>query len=274
MKTAVISDIHANLEAFLTVLIDIRKKSITKIINLGDILGYGADPVSCLEACMNLQEDGIMESLLGNHCANILDKCGNLGQINPSALKSDAWTKEQLKPNHLDFLNRLPIEKTEGKVVYVHGCPVARESEAKALATYATINCRRNNDMSGLDDAFEAMKKFGFDICFVGHYHRPEVFRMKKGFCAAYEEVDIVPGQPISLEEGFFYTINPGSVGQPRIRRPGDDLRTGYLIFDGQSVTFFKLDYDVKTAVQKILKNPDLPKNYAHLINYDSTKSK
>ena len=50
MKRALISDIHANLEALTVVMADIRAQGIREIYCLGDIVGYGPNPCECLDA--------------------------------------------------------------------------------------------------------------------------------------------------------------------------------------------------------------------------------
>ena len=63
MRTALVSDIHGNLEALTVVLADIDRQSVDRIISLGDILGYGPDPV----ACVDIVAERCEWSLLGNH---------------------------------------------------------------------------------------------------------------------------------------------------------------------------------------------------------------
>jgi len=49
VPTAVISDIHANAPALRAVLADIDRRGITTIVSLGDIVGYGPDPLECVD---------------------------------------------------------------------------------------------------------------------------------------------------------------------------------------------------------------------------------
>ena len=49
MRTAVISDIHGNLEALQVVLASIDQRGVDRIVCLGDVLGYGPNPVECVD---------------------------------------------------------------------------------------------------------------------------------------------------------------------------------------------------------------------------------
>ncbi|MGA1399914.1 MAG: metallophosphoesterase family protein, partial [Phycisphaerales bacterium] len=49
MRTALISDIHANLAAFEAVLADLDARGVDRIVCLGDVVGYGPDPVECVD---------------------------------------------------------------------------------------------------------------------------------------------------------------------------------------------------------------------------------
>ena len=123
MKRALISDIHGNFEALTAVLTKIGELDVDEIICLGDIIGYGPDPVRCLDAVMaNCQM-----TILGNHDqAAIFDPEG----FNPVALRAIFWTREQLESDNSnmdqsdrrwDFLGELPRRHDEGKFLFVHG---------------------------------------------------------------------------------------------------------------------------------------------------------
>ena len=49
MRLALLSDIHANLEALDAILNEGRFRGVESWIFLGDIIGYGADPRACLD---------------------------------------------------------------------------------------------------------------------------------------------------------------------------------------------------------------------------------
>ena len=125
MKRALISDVHANLEALTAVLEDIRQQGITEIYCLGDIVGYGPNPCECLDEVMKLSQ----VTILGNHDqATLFDPDG----FNPVALQAVYWTREQLESSNgsptqinkrWDFLGERPRTHTEGDFLFVHGSP-------------------------------------------------------------------------------------------------------------------------------------------------------
>ena len=125
MKRALISDVHANLEALTAVLADIRSQNISEIYCLGDIVGYGPNPCECLDEVIRLAQ----VTILGNHDqATLFDPDG----FNPVALQAVYWTREQLEsangsPSQInrrwDFLGELPRTHDEGEFLFVHGSP-------------------------------------------------------------------------------------------------------------------------------------------------------
>ena len=66
-RLAIISDIHANLEALEAVLADIDARGASEILCLGDVVGYGVDAEACVdlvrERCPLCLRLGIGESL-------------------------------------------------------------------------------------------------------------------------------------------------------------------------------------------------------------------
>ena len=125
MKRALISDIHGNFEALAAVLDKIKSLDIDEIICLGDIIGYGPDPLACLDAVI----DNCKLTILGNHDqAAVFDPQG----FNPVALRAIYWTRDQLEDDRngieqcnrrWDFLGELPRRHDEGQFLFVHGSP-------------------------------------------------------------------------------------------------------------------------------------------------------
>lgn len=64
---AIISDIHANLEALEAVLADIRQQGITEIFCLGDIIGYGPNPCECIDRVYSCN-CACSETTIKRHC--------------------------------------------------------------------------------------------------------------------------------------------------------------------------------------------------------------
>ena len=129
MRQALISDIHGNLEALNAVLADINSQSIDEIICLGDVVGYGPNPIECLEIVMKKAK----LTILGNHDqATVFDPNG----FNPIAMRAILWTREELGKGNSkavnkrwDFINDLPRSHQMDKTLFVHGSPCDATNE-------------------------------------------------------------------------------------------------------------------------------------------------
>ena len=66
---AVISDIHSNLEALVAVLSDIDEHGVEEVICLGDIVGYGPNPLECVD----LIRQRCTATVKGNHDAALIE---------------------------------------------------------------------------------------------------------------------------------------------------------------------------------------------------------
>ena len=231
MKRALISDIHANLEALRAVLADIQEQKISQIYCLGDIIGYGPNPRECLDQVMKLPV-----VILGNHDqAALIDPEG----FNPVALQAVYWTRDQLehgpgtpsqKNKRWDFLGELHRTHSEGEYLFVHGSP--REPTNEYVFPEDIYNQRKMSALFGMIDR----------LCFQGHTHLPGVFTDDYQFYGP-EDVDY------SFRLDARKTMcNVGSVGQPR----DADWRACYALFDGETIYYRRVEYDVQTTVRKI----------------------
>ena len=238
MKRALISDVHANLEALTEVLRDIKEQGITEIYCLGDIVGYGPDPCECLDKVMSLSQ----VTILGNHDqATLFDPDG----FNPVALQAVYWTREQLESNNgspsqinkrWDFLGELPRTHTEDQFLFVHGSP--REPTNEYVFPEDVYNQRK------MDALFSRVEKY----CFQGHTHIPGIFTIDREFLTP-EDINY---QFRLAEEQIM--VNVGSVGQPR----DNDSRGCYVVIEDSVLTFRRVEYDVDRTAQKIYDIPDL----------------
>jgi len=234
---AIISDIHGNLEALEAVLNDIYAKNITEIVCLGDIIGYGPNPVECVDLCLNFKV-----VILGNHEEAVL--FGAVG-FNPKAKLAIDWTRDQLNTQLKDkdemrkrwnFLGEMKIHHEVGDVLHVHGSP--REPTREYLFQTDI------RDEMKMQKNFDRVKK----ISFCGHTHSPGIFS-PSGF---KNPADVFNVYLVGEEKAI---VNIGSVGQPR----DGDVRACYVTYDGKSVVFRRVEYDVDKAVEKILAIKELP---------------
>ena len=223
----VFSDIHSNLEAFQAVLADMRTIRFSRLICLGDVVGYAASPKECVDLVRSLDT----EVLLGNHVFGVVDNATMLQMSGPAAL-GIRYAREQLSPARCDFLANLPLVSSQGDLEFVHSSLDRPEDW-----TYL----RREPEIR---EHFKAQTQ---PIAFCGHTHIPAaVWLNPKG------EMNLL-GSSGRLElptEGKIL-INAGSIGQPRDRCPD----ACYVVYDAaqRSVEFRRVPYDVDRAKERIL---------------------
>ncbi len=224
MKYAIISDMHANLEALNTALEKIDKIGVDQIVCLGDVVGYNANPNEC---CDILREREI-PTICGNHDAVACGMEEPWG-FNPVALSAAMWTRETLREDTLEWLRSLPDVKKLDEFLLVHGSPTNRNSY---LFTWEDILPH----MSYVEEQ-------ECRICFFGHTHNPGIFS-KDGVYTVDDDSKFLLG-----DEKLFF-INVGSVGQPR----DGDPRAAFGLMDTESNEYelVRLTYPVKTAADKI----------------------
>jgi len=225
MRYGIFSDVHANLDAFQTVLDAYRDEKIDKYIYLGDIVGYGAEPSACIKKLQSL--DAII--LAGNHDRACADKAA-LEYFNQHAKEAVSWTCANLSKEELDFLNNLPLVKVINNMTLTHG----------SLNEPERFNYIQDIYTAGL--SFERMDN---NLCFIGHSHIPVVFTAEENYIRYnFDEVtDIAPEVK--------YIINVGSVGQPR----DGDPRAAYAIYDTETnkVEIKRISYDIQAQQKKII---------------------
>src|SRR5882724_6328409 len=117
MKLAIISDIHANLEALQATLQRISAQTVDRIVCLGDIVGYNANP----EECISLLREFDVLSIAGNHDRAVTGQITTEG-FSHTAARAVAWTRRQLSADAIEFLAGLPLKlRIDNHLVAVHG---------------------------------------------------------------------------------------------------------------------------------------------------------
>ncbi len=246
-KIAVISDIHANLEALESVLADIEQHNITDIISLGDNIGYGPDPVAVLQL---LHSKGIL-TLEGNHDLAVVDP-NTFAEATDLAIEALQWTRYQLWENSKKdekfqeiLKNYLGCDssyilQSDPRILFVHGCP------GPNVFDYILEP----------QDAFRAsqyMRKKRHRVCFYGHTHQQVFWEVdSSGVSVIDYDYDIPLIFTDEEIENYQLILNPGSVGQPRDGNP----KSGYVIYENQDgshiFTFKRISYDVEKTLRKI----------------------
>ncbi len=242
MLRALISDVHANIEALLAVANDIRSRGVEEVYNLGDVVGYGPNPLECIDQIESL----CTLSILGNHDQGVLF---DPGDFNGVALDAIMWTRDEMEAkssarrDYFDLMSHAPTKKVDGDVMYVHGSPYNPTNEyVKPEYSY------ERKRMDRMWQRFEW-------LCFCGHTHLPSIFTFDGEAYHCREAADLEDGK-FRIERGCKQIINVGSVGQPR----DGDTRACYLVWDDESgnAEYVRVEYDLQATIAKIEANPHL----------------
>lgn len=217
MRIAILSDIHANLEALTVALRNIEEEKPDTIVCLGDIVGYGANP----NECVDLVRTHCDVVLLGNHDAALVTP-SLVTYFNSLARTAIHWTSHIIQAEAIDWLRSLPLTAQLGEILFVHASPTHPEAWEYIVD--------RN-------DALQHFPSFHEQLCFVGHSHIPGIYSPN--------------GEETVLQRTKRYIINVGSIGQPRDHDP----RLSYGILDSEAWTYHhvRLRYSIETAAKKIL---------------------
>ena len=197
---------------------------------LGDLVGYGADPVAVLELIERHASNGAIV-VMGNHDAAALGRPDDA--LRGNALATVDWTRAQLGARHRAFLASLPLTVEEDDILYVHASAAAPEQWI-----YVT----------GPREAAESIEAGKATYIFSGHVHEPKLYYT--GASGRPMEFRPVPGTPIPVAKQHRWLAIVGSAGQPR---DGNNAAC-YALFDTERerLTFFRVRYDYPSAIRKI----------------------
>ena len=224
------SDVHANLPALRAVLADARAAGAERLLCLGDLVGYGAEPTACIDL-VAARADAVVA---GNHehgAAGLLDPAW----FNTAARAAVVWTGAQLGDDARAWLAGLPLITAMDDATLAHGSPHEPEEWDYLLSP---------------EDGFAVFGAFETRLCFIGHSHRPAVWSV--GTSGPDHEAAFATWPvEVPLRAGRRYLVNVGSVGQPRDRDP----RAAYALWDvdERRVEIRRVTYDVRLAAEKIL---------------------
>ncbi len=237
-KYGLISDIHANYEALKVALDYLNMVGVDKILCLGDLVGYGAQPTECIHA---VKDKPNVYCIAGNHDRQVIgDKDPRMRKTATTVLE---WTADNISPSNSRYLKQLPQGITVDEVfIMVHGSLVERDA-------YILNSQEISRNFECLINDFKGMK-----VCFFGHSHIPMVAGTK-GVIA-----DLHDTKSFQLDRNDYYLINPGSVGQPRDKCP----LSSFGIFDAENwtMTLVRRPYDIRAAQRAIIDN-GLPEKFA-----------
>ncbi len=250
MPTAIISDIHGNAEALRAVLADIEQRGeADRIICLGDIIGYGPEPL----ACVDLVAEHCSWSLMGNHDFGVLYEPTN---FNAAAENAAYWTRQQfdetpdveLRTKRYQFLGRLRVRVVE---------PVGANGSTKQVLAVHGSPRRPINEYIFPDDVLSDTVKMKHifeeidHLAICGHTHVPGVFTDEPDF---YPPDEVGENQTYKFSDNERAIINVGSVGQPRDFNP----KASYVLMFDDRVEFRRVAYDVEKTAELIRRVPQL----------------
>lgn len=238
MKIAILSDIHANLEAFNEVLADIAKSNVDSSICLGDMIGYGPDPEAVVTKIRSLE----IPTIMGNHELAIVDP-RYLEWFNPLARESIQKTVPMLSRASVEFITGLQRYTVRNEARFVHGFP------PDSVITYLF-----QIEEPAFCNIFEKMEQ---SLCFVGHTHKMEIVSFGGGVVM---RGPLKKGK-IALSTAKKHIINVGSVGQPR----DGNNNAKYVIWDtmDQTIEIKYIPYHIARVTNKIIE-AGLPESHAH----------
>lgn len=227
MRTAIVTDIHANLAALNAVIAQAEGLGVERWVCLGDTVGYAAQP----NECCDLVREMTSFSLLGNHDAAVAGRM-NYDYYYEAAREALDWTRGVLTEANLAWLKSLPYTVREGAVEYCHGSPLDPEQYE-----YIFLVEQAEELVPVLADLA--------DVTFIGHSHLPRAYALTRGGATS------VLADTVEFKAGFKYIVSIGSVGQPR----DGDPRACFGVFDDEArtLTYHRAEYPIERTARLIV---------------------
>lgn len=247
MKLALFADIHSNLEAITACLDHAKSLGAERFAFLGDLVGYGADPVAVLDLIEDHAARGAVV-VLGNHDAAALGRA--VDPLNSSAEVAIAWTQAQLGEKQRSFLSGLPLTVRDDNTLFVHASAAAPER-----SIYVTRPAQ----------AEKSIRAGNAGYVFCGHVHEQRLYFI--GADGRPMPFLPVPGTPVPIPRHRQWLAIVGSAGQPRDRNPAACY--AFADLGRATLTFFRVPYDFSTAAAKI-REVGLPERLARRLERGS----
>lgn len=236
MKIAIISDIHSNPTALLTVLEDVEKQKCDRIVCLGDIVGYGYDPNACIDICRERK----IECLLGNHDAALVGSL-SLDGFNSFAKNAILHQRPLVTEENKEWLRSLPYTKVEGV-----------EDEFAYAFAHGTLQMPERFDyIYDFGDAvfeLQYLHSRHVNVLFVGHTHCATIWFWDERIREVYIDLEDEHMFDLSAESDCSI-VNVGSIGYPR-----NQPYSIYGIYDTTLHTFKHriLPFDFDNYIQRM----------------------
>jgi len=230
MLLALLSDLHANLDALRACLRHAEERGAERFAFLGDLVGYGAEPGAVIDLVAERAGGGAIV-VQGNHDAAIGEGGGR--GMNDLAYEAVEWTRNALSDSEKQFLATLPLIVREGDLCFVHS-----SADRPERWVYVETN----------GAARQSIEAAGATYTFAGHVHDQVLyFHTASGKTAPFRPAS---GSAVPVPPHRRWHAIVGSVGQPRDGNPA----TAYALFDSarEEMTFFRVPYDHLAAARKI----------------------
>ncbi len=233
MKLALLSDIHANIQAFDACLAHAHGLGAQQYALLGDLVGYGADPVAVVQRAQALALAGAM-LIKGNHDAMAVTPPVDAKTYGDSTAE---WTHDQLDDAQRSFLNDLPMTRQQQTMLLVHA-----SMDGPELWRYVYDERAAAASLDAAAVLPEVRHVFG------GHVHMQTLYY--RGAGAGLMKFTPTPGVPLPVPRHRHWLATIGSVGQPRDGNP----QAMYAMFDTERLhlTFHRVPYDHEAAAAAI----------------------
>lgn len=241
MILALLSDIHANLEALEACLKHAHEQGAQRFAFLGDFVGYGGDPAAVVAILMRYASSGAV-LVKGNH-DDAVDR--DAAYMNAPARESLALARRELSAEQKGFLAGLQLCVRESRLCFVHSSAARPEAW-----TYVDSPAAAAASVRAAETTYT----------FSGHVHEQMLFAELEARATAYRPLS---GRPVPVGAHRRWLALVGSVGQPRDGRPA----AGYTLFDDavERITFFRVPYDHHAAAEKI-RRAGLPAGLAYRV--------
>lgn len=248
-KIAILGDVRANEPALLAVLARIAQLQVDRLWHVGSLLSYGPDPIAVSDYFRTSPD--AERCLLGHPDTSILTVNG-LSHFNAHALRTFTRVQRVLRPRWWSgsstrrrwiWLNTRPTQGSDVGIQLFSGTPLQPDADVLPVIS-----------ITGRQERLEPHFAQVSQGAFVGTLGRPGI-----AFSNTIEWQDITAyDQPVPLN-GRRFIACPGSVGQPRDRDP----RACFTVFDGESITWHRVPYDISETRRRILAQPDIDERYA-----------
>lgn len=241
MKIGVLSDIHGNIDALNAVLSFYDDAGVDHLVCLGDVVGYGPDP----DTCVSIVRERVRHTVIGNHDAAVSGKMDYAYYYDTARTALD-YHAALVSPDNKAWLLSRPFILHDDDRCYSHGSPVSPES-----FDYVFNLSQARSLLPHWDELAP--------VTFIGHSHLTKSYALAGGIGRSPSVRDL-ESDSIVFSDSFKYICTVGSVGQPR----DNDARACCTVYDTDErrLTWHRLDYNIGNTARLIFDCPKLSPDF------------